>query len=185
MNRRFRFTLLGGGQITVIERFKHWTLTHTPEPEFHCYQRDLRVTADAGEGLRRFNGVIDSVAYEMGAKAVLFTPGTPPSIADRVAATFRLLTCAHLVGTDVRGPDSDNFAALLDRSEHCCVCGRALRDHVSTLLGIGPDCAKQMRLPHGLTVANKILQRRRELLGDGEQPPKTNKESSHDHPQQI
>jgi hypothetical protein len=34
------------------------------------------------------------------------------------------------------------------------------------LLGIGPDCAKQQRLPHGLEAANRILQRRRELLGE-------------------
>jgi hypothetical protein len=56
--------------------------------------------------------------------------------------------------------------ALLDRSSHCCVCNRPLRDHVSTLLGIGPDCAKQLHLAHGLEAANSILQRRRELLGD-------------------
>jgi hypothetical protein len=166
LNRRFRFTLLGGGQITIIERFRPWILTQRPEPEFYCERRDLHVTADAGKGLRHFSGVIGSVTYEMGAKAALFLPGTPQSIADRVATTFRLLTCARLVGTNVRGPDPDNFAALLDRSEQCCVCGRALRDHVSTLLGIGPTCAKQMQLPHGLTVADKIQQRRRELLGE-------------------
>jgi hypothetical protein len=101
----------------------------------------------------------------MGAEAALFLPGTPQSIADRVAATFRLLTYVDRVGTSVRGPDPDNFMALLDRSEQCCICRRPLRDHVSTLLGIGPDCAKQLRLPHGLEAANRILRRRQELLG--------------------
>jgi len=165
-NRRFRFTLLGGGQITVIERFRRWTLTPTPEPEFYCRRPDLRVTADAGEGLRHFNGTIDGVSYEMGAQAALFMPRTPQVIADRVAATFRLLTCKHLVGTNVRGPDPENFVALLDRSEQCSICGRPLRDHVSMLLGIGPDCARQLNLPHGLAAANKCQQRRRELLGE-------------------
>ena len=164
-NRRFRFTLLGGGQITVIERFKRWTATPSSGPEFYCHSPDLRITADAGEGLRHFRGVIDGVSYEMGAEAVLFMPGTPQSIADRVAATFRLLTYAHSVGTNCRGPDPDNFVALLDRSEQCSICGRALRDHVSTLLGIGPDCARQLHLPHSLAAADKRLQRRRELLG--------------------
>jgi hypothetical protein len=136
-------------------------------PGFICYQPQLRVTTDAGDGLRRFTGVIDGVSCEMGAKAVLFLPGTPQSVADRVAATFRLLTHADGIGTAVRHPDRDNFMALLDRTEHCCVCRRPLRDHVSTLLGIGPDCARRMRLPHNLDAANRILQRRRELL-DGE-----------------
>jgi hypothetical protein len=170
MQRRFRFTLLGGGQITVTERWKRWELTPGVTPgklDFHCDQTRLRVTADNGHGLQRFRGVIDSTFSEMYARVALFLPGTPQSIADRVAQTFRLLTCAHLVGTSVRGPDPDNFMALLDRSERCCVCGRALRDHVSMLLGIGPDCAQHMRLPHSLAAADRIAQRRKELLGSG------------------
>jgi hypothetical protein len=167
LTRRFRFTLLGGGQITVSEQFKRSSIsTSDSSPHFYCLHPDLRVIADAGEGLRRFSGTITGFHFEMNAEAVLFLPGTPQSIADRVAATFRLLTYKHLVGTDVRGPDPDNFSALLDRSERCCVCNRALRDHVSTLLGIGPDCAEQMHLQHGLAAANKLIQRRRELLGE-------------------
>ena len=108
----------------------------------------MRITTDAGDGLRRFSDIIDGVAYEMGAKAVLFMPGMLQGVADRVAATFQLLTRSEFADTSVRGPDRDNFMALLDRSAQCCVCGRALRDHVSTLLGLGPDCARQMKLPH-------------------------------------
>jgi hypothetical protein len=96
---------------------------------------------------------------------------TPQPVADRAAGTFRLLTYTDLVGKDIRGPDPENFAALLDRSSRCCVCRRPLRDHVSTLLGIGPDCAKQWNLPHSLEAANRILQRRKELLGEA-QPPR-------------
>jgi hypothetical protein len=162
--RRFRLTLLGGGQIRVSEQFEPISDIPGDIPRFTCYQPQLRVTADAGDGLRRFTGVIDAVNVEMSPEAVLFLPGTPQSIADRVAATFRLLTRADRIGTSVRTPDRDNFMALLDRSERCCVCARPLRDHVNTLLGIGPDCAKQLRLPHGLEAANRIQQRRRELL---------------------
>jgi hypothetical protein len=163
--RRFRLSLLGGGQITVSEKFELWDRAPPlPGHEFYCTRCDLRVTADAGDGLRRFAGTHDGTGCEMGAHAVLFPPGTPQSIADRVAATFRLLTRVDRIGTTVRGPDLDNFMALLDRSERCCVCVRPLHDHVSTLLGVGPDCAKQLRLPHGLEAANRILQRRRELL---------------------
>jgi hypothetical protein len=161
--RRFRLSLLGGGQIRISENFE-------PDPganSFICYEPQLRVTADPGNGLRHFTGIIDRVSCEMGAAAVLFMPGTPQSIADRVAATFRLLS-SDAIGTSVRRPDPDNFMALLDRSEQCCVCRRPLRDHVSTLLGIGPDCAKQMRLPHNLDAASRILQRRKQLLGNSQ-----------------
>jgi hypothetical protein len=164
MTRTFRMTLLGGGQITVREDFERSKVI--PDEGVYCVEPKLRVTADAGNGLQRFSGIIESTGCEMGAHAVLFLPGTPQGIADRVAATFRLL------GAPNGWPNLDNFMALLDRSEQCCVCNRALRDHPSTLLGIGPDCAKQMGLPHGLQAANKILQRRRELLGGiGEPTP--------------
>jgi hypothetical protein len=168
-DRRIRFSMLGGGQITAIERFKLWqppSVATVPDepPVLHCFDRTLRVTGDAGDGLRRFSGALDNTGCEMGASAALFLPGTPQSIADRVAATFRLLTPPDRIDISVRSPDPDNFMALLDRSERCCVCARPLHDHVSTLLGIGPDCAKQLRLPHGLEAANRILQLRRKLL---------------------
>jgi len=161
MTGTFRITLLGGGQITVREDFKRSKVTPEKAGEpLYCLEPNLRVTADAGNGLQRFSGILENCACEMSTHAVLFLPGTPQSIADRVAATFRLL------GVPGQPPEPDNFMALLDRSERCCVCRRPLRDHPSTLLGIGPDCAKQMKLPHGLQAANRIIQRRRELLGN-------------------
>jgi hypothetical protein len=161
--RQFRLSLLGGGQIRVQEVFERMggfdeaTLRFPPELRTICYQPQLRVTTDAGDGLHRYDGVLShGMVCEMATYAVLFRPGTPQSVADRTATTLRLINL-----------DSNNFMALLDRSEHCCVCRRPLRDEVSKLLGIGPDCARQMGLPHNLTVANQILARRRELLGDG------------------
>jgi len=166
MQRQFRLTLLGGGQIKVVEHFRAWRLS-PDEFVFGCDARDLRVTADAGAGLRRFTGAIDKhCETEMDAAAALFPPNTPQIVANRVAATFRLLTYSENVGSSVCGPDPENFAALLDRGARCCVCRRPLRDHVSTLLGIGPDCAKQFRMAHSLEAATRILQRRRELLGE-------------------
>ena len=63
-------------------------------------------------------------------------------------------------------PASVSMPGWRSRRPRYSTVGRPLRDHVSTLLGIGPGCAKQLRLPHGLGVANDNLQRRRELLGE-------------------
>ncbi len=163
--RCFRFSLLGGGQIRVLEKLE---LMDGLDGTI-CYEPKIKVTADAGEGLRHFTGVIERVCCEMVAAAVLFLPNTPQSIAERTAATLRLLDPGTHPTT--RGPDPDRFAALLTRGTRCCVCRRPLRDHVSNLLGIGPDCAKQMQLPHNLEAANRILRLRKEILGadaDGE-----------------
>jgi hypothetical protein len=163
MTRVFRLTLIGGGQIKMSEKFEPWI--HGPHedalgfPHTICCAVDLRLTAAAGDGpLRRYSGAIDERCCEMRAAAALFVAGTPQDIADRTAATFQLIEAE---GASPR----DNFMALLDRSETCCVCRRPLRDHVSTLLGIGPDCARRVGLPHSIGVAGQIVGRRHELLG--------------------
>jgi hypothetical protein len=86
--------------------------------------------------------------------AVVFDQNTPQDIADRTAATLRAIDS-----------NPDNFHALLDGSSGCAFCGRALKDEVSKLIGVGPDCAKQNGTPHTITAANKRLELRRKLLG--------------------
>jgi hypothetical protein len=152
--RRFRLSLIGGGQIRVAETFVDWK---DWPGHVICYQPNLRVQAETANGLRTYNGIIsDGATCEMATYAALFLPKTPQDIVDRTAATLRLIN-----------NDADNFYALLARGGRCCVCRRPLQDHLSKLLDIGPDCAKQMRLPHNLKAANRILQRRKELLGSG------------------
>jgi hypothetical protein len=59
MTRTFRMTLLGGGQITVREQFERSEVT--PEDEgVYCHEPKLRVTADAGNGLQRFSGILEN-----------------------------------------------------------------------------------------------------------------------------
>jgi hypothetical protein len=70
----------------------------------------------------------DGEHYEMNAEAVVLH-GKRQEIADRAAATFRL------IDTKV-----DNFFALLDGAKGCAVCGRALREEMSKLVGVGPCC---------------------------------------------
>lgn len=159
--RQFRLSLLGGGQIKVTENFDRFLFDDDPEllrddPHVTCYEPKLRVQAETENGLCTCNGVLSNGAVcEMATCAVLFPPGTPQEIADRTPKTLRLID-----------QEPDNFFALLARGERCCVCNRQLLDEISKLLGIGPDCAKQIQLPHNLGAANRILQRRRELLGE-------------------
>jgi hypothetical protein len=68
--RRFRFSLLGGGQLTVAERFKRHDRSIDVD-EVYCSQTQLRITADIGNGLQRFAGMIRSAGYEMKAEAVV------------------------------------------------------------------------------------------------------------------
>ena len=163
--RQLRFSLLGGGQIQVREKFE---LSGWSDESYRtmCHgNKILKVTADAGDGLHHYAGIVDGIHNEMGADVALFRRGTPQNVADRVAATFRLLAIINDECPSVRGPDRDRFMALLDHSAECCVCHRALRDEVSKSLGIGPDCAKHIGLPHNLAVATRVLKLRRELLG--------------------
>jgi hypothetical protein len=128
MQRVFRFTLLGGGQIMIREHFEpSGGKTEIPGFKTICHQTDLRVTADAGAGLRHFTGVIDDFAYEMNAHAVLFRPGTPQAVADRVAATFRLLTYSHLVGGSTVRANNGCWVIPTERRRGCSGVGRCSR----------------------------------------------------------
>jgi hypothetical protein len=154
-NRILRFSLIGGGQIKVTEE---WRLRHHPpyEPWLSCYEPRLAVKAHTEEGLSSAAGLLDHGAcYEMAAYAVVFGHNTPQAIADRVAATLRAIDT-----------NSDNFRALLDGSTGCAFCGRALRDEISKLIAVGPDCARRCGIPHNVAAANRRLERRRALLGD-------------------
>jgi hypothetical protein len=153
--RIFRLSLIGGGQIRVTE---------------HCDERlcedvkgfwpegdpELLVTAHANEGLRRYSGRLSHDAVcEMATYAVLFLKTTPQDIADRVAATLRAIDTRH-----------ENFFALLDGSTGCAFCHRPLKDEISKLIGVGPDCAQQNRIPHGMKAASARLALRQNLLGE-------------------
>jgi hypothetical protein len=154
--RMFRFTLIGGGQICAIE---HWRrveaeaggsyLSDYPGPT-------LRVTAHVGDDVRRYRGEVKYGAGpgDMHAMAVLFR-NTPQDIVDRVMATLRAIDCTP-----------DNFYALLDGASTCAICGHALRDAISKLVGVGPDCARANDIPHSLEAASKRLQLRKQLLGE-------------------
>jgi hypothetical protein len=139
--RRFRLELIGGGQIRVTENFKLWR--HAPMGLF-CYKTQLQVQAHTDDDVLKVvrNGVLSGGKFcEMATCAVVFPRGTPQEIADRTAATLRLIDAASVDGRD-------NFYALLAHGEQCGCCGRPLKDEISKLVGVGPDCARTLRLPH-------------------------------------
>ncbi len=155
--RIIRFDLIGGGQIKAIEKFRK----HGPEPDgFSMMIRDeleLHVTAHRGDVIKHARGVYTYADLrgpgEMNCYAVVFSPDADQEIADRVAATFRAI-----------GDSSDSFFAMLVGGLHCAFCNRPLRDELSRLIGVGPDCAQQHRIPHSHAAAEKRLVLRRGLL---------------------
>jgi hypothetical protein len=154
--RIMRFSMLGGGQIRTTEHFKatpsHW-LTLLESPTCSARNIDLKITAHNGESIvTAFGEKYRGNGGEMNAEAVVLR-GERQSIADRTAATFRLIDTI-----------ADNFFALLDGTEGCAICGKPLRDEISKLLGVGPDCARKYSVPHSRQAAEKRLLLRRKLL---------------------
>jgi Family of unknown function (DUF6011) len=154
--RVIRFSLIGGGQIRVTEQWTDRPLFDGDKGVWCEADSKLLVSAHTDQGLRRYPGHLDhGWQAEMATRAVVFGPNTPQDIADRTAATLRAID-----------RNSDNFRALLDGSSGCAFCSRALKDEVSKLIGVGPDCAKQNGIPHTTTAASKRLELRRKLLGE-------------------
>jgi hypothetical protein len=167
--RAWRFSLIDGGQIKIIE---HWVKTNEPEFPIWNSRIDIVVAAHTDDGLRICGGKIDDILGEMQAGAVVLRGGGDDiqAIADRAAATLRALTTDEGADSNhgVTPPDRDRFYALLDGARGCSICGRPLHDEISKLLGIGPDCARQWRVPHSRAAASRRLELRTQILGAAE-----------------
>jgi Family of unknown function (DUF6011) len=151
--RILRFSLLGGGQIRTQEHFEATRPDWIDLAPVWCSKIKLKVTAHLGDVITTAIGQkYEGYHGEMNAQAVVLSRGSQ-DIADRVAATFRLIN-----------NEAVNFFALLDGSTGCAICGRALRDGISKLIGVGPECARENRVPHNKEAAERRLALRHKLL---------------------
>jgi ribosomal protein S14 len=102
-------------------------------------------------------GEVKSDCGEMNYDVVILPNGTPQEVADRVAAAY-----SKIVQLDM----PTDYPAIAPLRESCMVCGRPFTDAVSRVIGLGRVCFRRLGLPHGSEAANRIIQRRRELLGE-------------------
>jgi uncharacterized protein DUF6011 len=167
--RAWRFSLIGGGQIKITE---HWVKIDDKIFPTHFFRTrnsktTLAVAAHVDGKLHRRSGILKGLCYEMSAHAVVLHGAQDEltqSIADRAAATLRTLTPDE--SDTCTPPKPERFHALLDGASGCGICGRPLRDEISKLVGIGPNCARSWQIPHNMAAANRRLELRRQMLGE-------------------
>jgi hypothetical protein len=116
----------------------------------------VTITAHTHDRVHRYHGHICSYLSDCSASAVVCSSNADPEIVKRAAATLRAI-----------GPQEEIFYALLDSSTGCAICNRPLRDEISKLVGVGPDCARQHGIPHNMEAASRRLKLRSQLLGEG------------------
>jgi len=179
--RIIRLSLPRGGQLRIIHEFLLYhdrragnrecegdkCMCHFwPVQEQHDYRTYADRTVDAylvatttadADSLHRWRGTQqETYPAEMTASAVVFSPLAPQHVVDN---------CAKILDASTHG-NGENFYALLDGSTRCAICRHPLRDEVSKLVGVGPDCAKVHGIPHTLAVASRRLELRKKLLGE-------------------
>ena len=157
-DRIIRFDLIGGGQIKSIEQFGVW-------PDGIGSKSHLLRTITSFTSRH-----IAVMSLNAPAATSLAKPARP--------LRDELLCCGvfprHRSGNRRPGrrdvpdhrPSGDHFFALLIGGLHCAFCNRPLRDDLSRLIGVGPDCARQHHIPHSQAAAERRLALRRKLLGD-------------------
>jgi hypothetical protein len=118
-----------------------------------CHNKRLRIVTEHGAHFGKLKEDIGDMSVEL----VILPNGTPQDVADRVAAAY-----SKIIRLDMPA----DYAAVLPPRDHCAVCGRPLTDQVSKIVGIGPTCAARFGLPHSVEHANRIIVRRRELIGE-------------------
>ncbi len=115
----------------------------------------LRVTVFADDGAQRWHaGRISNEANEIDRS---YITGLPVPVAERVAALIR--TIALTATWDAAGLLRAIQPHRADRLS-CICCARPLRDEVSKAIGIGPDCAAGLGIPHNLSTAHKAAKAR-------------------------
>jgi Family of unknown function (DUF6011) len=145
--RHWRLDLIGGGQLHIVETY---TAFKTMFRDTVLDNVRLGVVAHIDDRVVRASGRIIDLVGEARMMGVALSGS--PEIADRVAATLRAIDNTP-----------DNFFALLSHRQRCAICNRPLRDEISMLVGVGPDCARRYRIPHSLDAATRRLRLRRHL----------------------
>jgi hypothetical protein len=76
-----------------------------------------------------------------------------------------LTNFVHEVASDFFGSNlPKEISTFLPESKICFACHRPLKDEISKAIGHGPTCAKRLNIPHNLTVANEIVQKRNDYF---------------------
>ena len=92
-------------------------------------------------------------------------------VADRVAQTLRALADVdeQSDGGKRTDPAPARFYALLDGSRGCAVCHRPLTDELAMSIGVGPDCAREWKIPYTCEAATTRARLRAEIQGENHQ----------------
>jgi hypothetical protein len=115
------------------------------------WEKRLRVKSEHGI----HHGWLKQDGGEMSFDLVVLPSGTPQDVADRVAAAYGKIATLDM---------PKDYPAVMPPQESCMVCGRPFTDQVSKTIGIGPTCAKHLRVPYSVDYANHIITRRQTLL---------------------
>ena len=144
--RILRFSLLGGGQTRSTERFQAVPPDWSTAPGVWRQKIELKVTAHTDGGITMAVGEkYQGPYYEMNAQAVVLR-GNRQDIADRAAATFRLID-----------NDADNFFRVWTGSPGALSADGATRRRFPPKLelGLGPQCSRSTVFPHNKEAAER------------------------------
>ena len=98
--------------------------------------------------LTRLSGSIKHFGCEFSQDFVTVRAGADLELAQQVADALKVIADTGL--------DDAKLAALRAYGSRCSHCNRPLKDEVSKVLGVGPDCAKTQRIPHTLEFARRV-----------------------------
>lgn len=151
----FRFSLIGGGQMKITKEWKRYNVGNG-ETQVFAEKDRIELTAHCGDRVQFANMILEEVYTDDGlACKCLLHRRAAPELVERAVKMFETFY-----------DDDDAVFALLDSSQGCALCHRPLRDEVSKLVGVGPDCASQHGIPHNLEAASRRLALRKKLLGE-------------------
>ncbi len=147
------FALKGGGDMQVTFETRKVTDTGIGQDPGTWIERKHKLVARTEHGV--FTGQLTRECGERSWYVVSLPSAAPQAVADRIANTLDAVNALNL---------PDDYLVMMPVSGRCSICARPLTDIVSKTLGIGPDCAHRLNIPHSTAIANTIAARRRAFL---------------------
>jgi hypothetical protein len=146
-----RLALIGGGEVELRMK-SHVSIINGDKSEH--LDSEMAMTIVDSESSSSYRGKLLYDGFEMQC-AIYATRGCPEELINRVDRTLKAIE------------EWESLCALLAPSERCFCCARPLRDEVSKIIGVGPDCAKRIGISHGWDTATMVLEYRKSLLEVG------------------
>lgn len=135
---------------TYIRGFDGETLSATSEDDSCIKEVLIRLQEQGYTGVAKLNRIAKQVKYEIAVKKWMLQPATPEFDFHAKWNNNKPMPMAIMEGyilEETKGMYRMKLTGSAEPSKYCRVCGATLKNKLSLLYGVGPECSEKIGLP--------------------------------------